>query len=439
MSSEKKIINKNTKTFLLINPCIYDFAAFDMWARPYGLYEIAGKLRSMGFNIALIDCMEEGLEKKHKIFGQSSYIKTKVPKDYRLYDILRNYGRYGITTENFIKRLSQEKSREIDLVLITSLMTYWYPGVFEAIRLVRKVLGDVPIILGGIYATICHEHAFKYSGADYVIKGSFENYLSRISPDYEKCDYYPAFDLQSYIRFIPLMTSKGCPFNCKYCASSMLNPFFHQKDPEDVIKEITYWHNNFNVRDFVFYDDALLINTDRHITVILEGILRSGLDLRLHTPNAVHIRFISKELAFLMKKTGFKTIRLGLESIEPEFHSSYDVKVKKEEFENAAAYLKEAGFSKDELGAYILWGLPGQDIKNVIKTAEFAASRGVAPYLTEFSPIPETALWDDALKHTRYPIDIDPLFQNNTLLPCVNPIDWNEIQKIKDYSRALRR
>ncbi len=435
----KEISNINNKSILLINPWIYDFAAFDMWARPYGLYEIAGKLKSFGFNISMIDCMEEGLLKKSKIFGQSAYLKTKLPKDYRLHNILRNYGRYGIRHEHFIERLRQEKAKGIGIVFITSLMTYWYPGAFEAIRLVRQVLGDVPIILGGIYATICHEHAVKYSGADHVIKGSFENYLSGISPNNKIYDCHPAFDLQREIRFIPVMTSKGCPFNCKYCASGILAPGFFQKNPEDVIKEIVYWHKNFNVRDFVFYDDALLLNADRHISVILEGILRLGLNLRFHTPNAVHIRFISGELAILMKCAGFKTIRLGLESIDPEFHSSYDIKVKKEEFERAGAYLREAGFFRDELGAYILWGLPGQDIKSVVKTAEFAASLGVSPYLTEFSPIPETALWEEALKYTRYPIDIDPLFQNNTLLPCVNPIDWDEIQKIKDYTRALRK
>ena len=53
-------------------------------------------------------------------------------------------------------------------------MTYWYPGVFKLIEITKKLFKNVPIILGGIYATLCYEHAKKYSGVDIVFNGSGE-------------------------------------------------------------------------------------------------------------------------------------------------------------------------------------------------------------------------------------------------------------------------
>jgi hypothetical protein len=38
-------------------------------------------------------------------------------------------------------------------------MTYWYPGVVEAIARVRARFGAVPVVLGGVYATLCTDHA----------------------------------------------------------------------------------------------------------------------------------------------------------------------------------------------------------------------------------------------------------------------------------------
>ena len=53
-------------------------------------------------------------------------------------------------------------------------MTYWYPGVAAAIRLARERFPGVPVILGGIYATLCPEHAQQHSGADRVVAGPGE-------------------------------------------------------------------------------------------------------------------------------------------------------------------------------------------------------------------------------------------------------------------------
>ena len=206
-------------------------------------------------------------------------------------------------------------------------MTYWYPGVQDAVRLSKKVHPNVPVILGGIYAKLCEEHAVQCSGADTVVSKqglpAVCDVLEKngIAIPHENPDAatpaYPAFDLLSKIHYICLMTSSGCPFRCHYCASHFLFPEFIQRDPGEVLEEILYWHRKWGIRDFAFYDDALLVSSETHMGVLLERIARLDLPIRFHTPNAIHVREITKPMANLLYRTGFQTIRLGLEASPP--------------------------------------------------------------------------------------------------------------------------
>jgi radical SAM superfamily enzyme YgiQ (UPF0313 family) len=81
-------------------------------------------------------------------------------------------------------------------------------------------------------------------------------------PDIDDLDSYPypAFDLISHPDHVPIMTSKGCPYHCSYCASSIIYTRFRRRDPIRVADEISYWHTHLGIRDCSFYDDALLVN-----------------------------------------------------------------------------------------------------------------------------------------------------------------------------------
>ncbi len=69
----------------------------------------------------------------------------------------QSQGKLGFFPEVFEQEL--RKIRKPSAILITSLMTYWYPGVRKAVSLVKKVHPGVPVILGGIYARLCPDHA----------------------------------------------------------------------------------------------------------------------------------------------------------------------------------------------------------------------------------------------------------------------------------------
>lgn len=445
---------------LLINPWIYDFAAYDLWSKPLGLLSIASVLRHRGLQVHLIDCLDihhPGMRRDPSLsppvrrsYGTGKFWRQKVSKPLPLKGVPRTYSRYGITGQLFKSDL--KKIPRPDAILITSIMTYWYPGVQEAITLSRETFAGVPIILGGIYARLCQEHARQHSGADRVISEGGRDAVTALlsflhelgipcQDDAHNADglSYPAFDLLRRIDYVCLMTSTGCPYRCRYCASPYMNPHSFKRDPAQVLEEISYWHRDYGVRDFAFYDDALLVGSESHIIPLLEAVMRQDMDLRFHTPNALHVREISGVVADLLKASGFRTIRLGFETADMALHDHLDRKVSKGEFERAVNNLSSAGFSPKDIGAYILMGLPDQSAGSVMDSIEYVGETGATPYLAEYSPLPHTPMWKDAIVNSHLDLAGEPLYQNNTLLPCWDERRRAKVPQLKNRVREIRR
>jgi len=424
---------------LCINPWIHDFAAFDFWAKPLGLLSIAAILRENGIKISYIDCLDrfhpnEPGSPKLLWDGRGPFRKTQIQMPAGLKHISRKFSRYGIFQEWFLSDL--KRLEKPDLIFVTSLMTYWASGVKETIETVKGVYPDVPVVLGGIYASLCHDHAVRTSGADLVVKGQGEPLLKGILETFtgfclrderlrkSSIDLntlpFPALDLQHKLTYAPVLTSRGCPFSCEYCASSYLEPVLRQRSPETAYQEITHWHGKYSILNFAFYDDALLVNAENHAFPLFEKIIASGMNLNFHTPNALHIRAVTQKAADLMFRAGFKTIRLGLETTEFNAQRNYDQKVAENEFLTAVENLKTAGFEKKQIGAYLLCGLPEQNIEKLELSIKFVKKTGILPVLAYYTPIPHTSLWKKAVQNSKYDLLEHPVFTNNTLFPCVN-------------------
>ncbi len=437
----------NTSPYILsVNPWIHDFAAYDFWARPLGLLYLAGLLRASGCRVSFIDCLdrfhpEEKPSDPTLRCGRGPYRKTPVSRPAGLEDVPRRYSRYGIEPEWFVGDL--KAAGRPDMVLVTCVMAYWYPGAAETVNMIRAVYPEVPVVLGGVYAALYPEHARHCMDVDEIVSGSGEKSIFDLVEKYtgwqiprvydpEDMDglAYPAFDMQHRIACVPLLTSRGCPFSCDYCASGLLEPMMRRRDPRAVFEEISYWHNFYGVRDFAFYDDALLVDAENHADVLFSMIRDSDLDVRLHTPNALHVRNISPGTARLMREAGMKTVRLGVETMEFEGRDM-DRKVRALEFSRAAAYLREAGFSQEEVGAYLLAGLPGQDPVSVEASIDMVKAAGITPIIAYYSPIAGTKMWDAAKAASRYDLESDPVFTNNAVMPCQDAFSWELAARFK--------
>lgn len=430
---------------LCINPWIHDFAAYDFWARPLGLLTLAGILLERGVRVSFIDCLDRYHPKEKQPVkvqwdGRGPFRKTQIDLPDGLEKIHRKFSRYGIKKEWFDQDL--KKIQKPDLILVTSLMTYWASGVTETIENIKRVYPEVPLVLGGIYASLCFEQAKKNTLADEVMKGPGEFHLRYILGEYTGFDLgdmgkyqdldqvpFPALYLQNSMAYAPIQTSRGCPFSCDYCAASFLEPKLRRRSSGHVFEEIQYWYRKNNIRNFAFYDDALLLHAEKYAFPLFEKVIASDMIPWFHTPNALHINAITKKAAVLMHRAGFKTIRLGLETT---VHRRHDLKVATDAFFVAVENLKSAGFEAHQLGAYLLCGLPEQNLDDVEASVRLVKKTGIIPVLAFYTPIPHTPLWEKAVRTSKYDLLKHPVFTNNTLFPCVHSnADVKRISQLK--------
>jgi radical SAM superfamily enzyme YgiQ (UPF0313 family) len=428
---------------LLINPWIYDFAAHNVYASPLGLLRLAALLERRGFHLHLVDCLEPVAALRSRR-GTGRYPKEILPTPPALRGVPRRFGRYGASESQVRARLARVPPPAA--ILVTSLMTYWYPGVAAAIALAREYFPGSPVLLGGIYATLCPEHARQSSGADVIITGPGEEAVFQalaalgISPAAvgerpEPDPVYAALHLLPGLSFIPVLTSRGCPFACAYCASRRLAPGWQPRPPLAVAAELAYWHRRLGLTEAAFYDDALLFKAEDHLLPILEEVVRRGLALRFHTPNALHARFLTREVACWLKRAGFVNPRLGVETtaLGP---GRLDAKLAEGELEEALANLKMAGFTSRDLGVYLLMGLPGQEDEEVAASVRRIHVLGARPILAQYAPIPGTHLWPRAVAASRFDLPADPLFHNNSIFPCWPEFSWERFARLKRLAQG---
>ncbi len=438
--------------FLCINPWIYDFAAYNLWIEPLGLLTVAAHLRQAGHRVTLIDC----LDRQHPAapaprslrdrYGCGALAKVELPKPPALAHVSRRWSRYGLPVEVFEAELAA--CPRPDAVLVTSPITYWYPGAFEAIRRVKQRWPDIEVALGGVYATLCTDHARRYSDADRVFCGGDVSEVLRWAGQFDSPavpgtwpDPFPAHDLRRPQVYAAILTARGCPFACPYCAVHRLGSSFAPRPSGAVIDEMAWCVQELGASDLVFYDDALLVNAEQHIHPILDGLIERGISARLHTPNGLHARLIDRPLARKMKQAGFVTLRLGLETADPDAQQRDGGKVDGASFERAARALFEAGFAADQLAAYVLIARPGQRVESAWDTATYAHRLGVPVLPAEFSPIPGTADWQQAVDLGLLSADADPLLHNNSIYPCApypeQKVAWESLKR--EIRHANRR
>jgi radical SAM superfamily enzyme YgiQ (UPF0313 family) len=442
------------KNILLINPWIYDFTAYDFWLKPLGLLYMAALLKDhTDFRLSYIDCLDRHHpllpeQLKTKKDGRGPFAKEEIAKPSVLKKVPRKYSRYGIPVSLFLDEL--KKIPQPDLVLMTCTMTYWYPGVQAAVELIRETYGSIPIILGGVYPTLLPEHALNQTGVDAICQGPGEKLLfplinealgDGICPSirFESLEEmsYPAFDLLRNRDVLPFLTSRGCPMRCSFCASSLIFKGVEQRSVSSVLKELEIVCAFHKTGHIAFYDDALLLNKEKHLIPILRGIVRNGFSLKFHTPNGLQVSEIDFGLASLLKKAGFRSLFLSQETFDEALIRDSCPKVSAEDLERALDNLERAGFFRSEINVYLMVGLSNQDISGIKEGIRRVLSLGAKPKLAYFSPIPGTLEWDRLVAKGYLDQDADPLLHNKLAFPYYwGSYSADEFQSLKDMALA---
>ena len=437
---------------LCIQPPVYDFALYDLFFKPYGLLRIAAHLNRQGYEIDFINGLDYNDSETQELLGPprrkpngtGKFHRQRVQLPEGVQAISRHFSRYGILPEVFARKIAAANP---DMVLITSQMTYWYQGVVEAVQAVRAVHPSVPVVVGGVYATLMPEHCRAATGADEVVAGDGLQQLPGILSKYRLDAPHPALNdpavpglcggsaVWADAGVVRLNT--GCPYHCTYCAARIIEPHFQAGDYRFVWEQIRAMHRHFGTVNFAFYDDALLLRKEELLLPLLEEAIRSELPLRFYTPNAVHMHYIDGETAGLMRRAGFQEVRIGYESADESFHSTRDAKYTADEVPGAIRALKRAGFPGRSIILYVLAGLPHQRAAEVQRTLDVVNPFGVRVSIAEYSPVPRTALWPESVAAARVPIEAEPLYHNNTFFP----MEWEEFTRtdLEALKRATRR
>ena len=422
---------------LLVNPPIYDFAAYDFWLKPYGLLSVAGYLRGKG-DFKMFDYLDRlapslAQRKEHESdrWGRGRFYCEHIPVPPALEAIPRYFRRFGLPRKLFADFLAKEGP--FDFVMVQTTMTYWYNGLQEVIEDVHELQHRAKIILGGNYVTLCCDHAHTL-GADLLVKGTnlepLWEYLA-IPPDLQQPALWEVYDKLSVG---VLKLTEGCPFNCTYCSVPKVYGKFKPRSLEHSLGELELLCR-LGIANVAFYDDALLFEADKVLARFLNEALKRNIKVNFHSPNALNARFVTSDLAELMVRAGFKTFYLGFESASQQWQKRTGSKVFSDELAQATRYLLAAGAEPENITAYQILGHPHIDIQQLEASMRFVNSLGIRGMLADFSPIPGTPDGE----YCRKWVDLDePLMHNKTAFPIIL-LGFDETNRLKDIQRKLNR
>lgn len=419
---------------LLVNPPIYDFSAYDFWLKPYGMLEAAGQLEGRA-EMVLFDYLdpiaaetETGIALRKDSWHRGPFPQQRIPKPDEFRDIPRNWYRFGRDRERFIRFLSDRQP--FDLVLIQTVMSYWYLGPKEVIEDVRRFCPSAKITLGGVYATLCPEHAHDL-GADIVISGSdffpIFNCLNLIPPSVPQPAWWKGYPR---IESAAIKITQGCPFRCSYCSISLMGKTFAVRPIGNCVAELKR-AIEVGAKDIAFYDDALLAHPEKGLLPFLDAVRTEGFSFNFHTPNALHCRFLTRNIARQMVAGGFKSFYLGFESASADWHRKTGGKVTCGELADAVEHLRSAGVHPRQITAYQIIGHPDSESQQAESTMEFIHSLGIRIMLAEFSPIPGTPDGDRCRRFTDLS---EPLNHNKTAF-AIRRLGFDSVGRLKTLCR----
>lgn len=204
--------------------------------------------------------------------------------------------------------------------------------------------------------------------------------------------------------YAAIMSSRGCPYSCIFCASSRLHgKKWRSKSSERVVQEVQHLKDTYRVKHIEFLDDLFTFNTKR-IEEICNRFIKEKLDIKWFCSSRVDS--ISKKLMAKMRKAGCTGLYMGIESGCQRVLNILKKGIKINQIEAAFAWAKEAKI--ETVGTFIL-GTPGETSRDIQQTIRFA--KKVKPDYAQFTfctPYPGTELYQFA--------------KNNNLLLSE---DWN--------------
>ena len=319
-----------------------------------------------------------------------------------------------------------------------SMQTPMAPKGYRVIRRIKSEMPDVKVIAGGIHPTFMYDEALD-NGVDIVVRGEGEetskelfrvledkgfdyNELKRVKgiafrdkdgrtivterrPFIQNLDELPwparhLLPMEKYtlfnkpIRIAHIMASRGCPYGCKYCATSY---FWGRKmrfrSAKNVADEIEYLVDKYKVDRIAFSDDELVVNR-RFMKEFIKELKDRGLELPFAC--GARVDHVDREYLKFLYDSGCMALYFGVESASQQTLDIIGKGIKIEQAIRVFRWIKElGGFAT---GSFIL-GFPWETIDDMKRTVDFAIKLDPSyAQFTALTPYPGTPMYEVAVR-----------------------------------------
>lgn len=194
-------------------------------------------------------------------------------------------------------------------------------------------------------------------------------------------------------RYLPLFTSRGCPYRCYYC-HNLFGKKFRHRSAENVVEEIKLIVETFGITDIEIYDDIFNLDLDRAKS-ICNMLIELDLGLSLAFPNGVRADQLDRELVTLLAGAGTTNLAVAVETASPVLQKAIGKNLDLERVKEAITWADEAGIVTN---GYFMLGFPGETAEQILKTIAYAETTDL--FFASFfivTPYPGTPLWDQTM------------------------------------------
>lgn len=258
-----------------------------------------------------------------------------------------------------------------NIILVTSIFTYWSNYVWNCIRYYRKLFPDSEIHVGGIYVTLHSDtEKFKRLSKEFDVKVSVG-----INQEAEK--YLPDYSLLPEVDYHATHMMRGCIRTCKFCGVWRLEPKSKRsnKTKDEIITELKAIGKN----RVIFYDNNILANP--HIKEILRSFSElkiNGKPVWFESQSGFDGRLLEKdpELAELIKKAGFHNVRIAWDNSVED----------KDSIKKQINFLVKAGYPAKDISVFMIYNFD-TSFEDMLKKLDYCNKWGVQITDCRYRPI----------------------------------------------------
>lgn len=296
-----------------------------------------------------------------------------------------------------------------DAVGITSVT----PTINDALKwaALSKTIRDIPVVLGGIHATIAPEEVIRRDCVDIVvagegeltamelfqslstgqpglkdIKGIFYKLEGRMvvnerRPLIEDLDLLPFPDrtlLKRPEAFLPpdatvlpvatIMTTRGCPGNCTFCCTRQIfSRKLRARSVRNMVEEVENLVREGGFKEIHVADDTFTLVKER-VLAFCDEIKKRKLKVHFQFMNGLRADFVDREILSALRDTGFTAVGYGVETGNEGLLKNIKKNIPLEVTRNAFRISKELSF---ETWAFLIFGLPGETEETIKQTIRF--------------------------------------------------------------------